>query len=117
MTQCPSIFPARGNWSGRLDLIAGASHQSRRRVLKAQTMNAQMSEVMAKDSWQTCRDQEKTSPYAPHPTWTYIQRYGARPMEQQAVTVPGPQPQRGSPAATGKAIQEEKRRQQANGHI
>ena len=45
---------------------------------------------------------------------TDIRRYGARPVEHQAVTVPGPQPQRGPPAATGKANQEEKRRQQAN---
>ena len=44
---------------------------------------------------------------------TDIQRYGARPVEHQAVTVPDPQPQRGPPAATGKANQEEKRRQQA----
>ena len=33
-------------------------------------------------------------------------------VEHQAVTVPGPQPQRGPPAATGKANQEEKKRQQ-----
>ena len=44
---------------------------------------------------------------------TDIRRYGARPVEHQAVTVPRPQPQRGPPAATGKANQEEKRRQQA----
>ena len=45
---------------------------------------------------------------------TDIRRYGACPVEHQAVTVPGPQPQRGPPAVTGKANQEEKRRQQAN---
>ena len=41
---------------------------------------------------------------------TDIRRYGLCPVEHQAVTVPGPQPQRGPPAATGKANQEEKRR-------
>ena len=43
---------------------------------------------------------------------TDIRRYGARPVEHQVVTVPDPQPQRGPPVATGKANQEEKRRQQ-----
>ena len=36
---------------------------------------------------------------------TDILRYGARPVEHQAVTVPGPQPQRGPPAATDKMVQ------------
>ena len=45
---------------------------------------------------------------------TDIRRYGACPVEHQAVTVSGHQPQRGPPAATGKANQEEKGRQQTN---
>ena len=45
---------------------------------------------------------------------TDIRRYGAHPVEHQAVTVPGSQPQRSLPAATGKATQKQKRRQQTN---
>ena len=37
MTQRPSVFPAKGDWSGRLDSTAGGGHQSRRRTLQAQT--------------------------------------------------------------------------------
>ena len=44
---------------------------------------------------------------------TDIRLDGARPVEHQAVTVPRPQSQRGPPAATGKANQEEKIRQKA----
>ena len=44
---------------------------------------------------------------------TDMRQYGARPVEHQTVIVPGLQPQRGPPAATGKVNQEEKRRQQA----
>lgn len=43
---------------------------------------------------------------------TDIRRYGACPAGRQAVTVPGPLPQRGPPSATGKATQNESRRQQ-----
>ena len=35
-----SVFPARGDWSGRLDSIAGGGHQSRRRTLQPQTMSS-----------------------------------------------------------------------------
>ena len=39
MTQRPSAFPTRGDWSGRLNSIAGGGHQCRRRTLQAQTMS------------------------------------------------------------------------------
>ena len=80
---------------------------------------AQKSDVMAEDNGQTsCR---VTRPGEDHllctlpnmAMWTDIRQYGARPVERQVVTVPGPQPKRGPPAATGKVNQEEKRRQQA----
>ena len=39
VTQQPSVFPARGKWSGRLDSTAGGGHQSRSRTLQPQTMS------------------------------------------------------------------------------
>ena len=74
--------------------------------------------MMAEDSGQTsCRvtrpGEDQSLCILPN-MQTDIQWYGAHPVEHQAATVPGPQPQRGAPAATGKAAEEKKRRQEAN---
>ena len=69
---------------------------------------------MAEDSGLTCRvtrpgKDQSLRTLSNMAMQTDIQWYSAHPVEHQAVTVPGPQPQRGPPAATGKANQREKR--------
>ena len=112
MTQQPSVFPARGEWLGRMDSTAGGGHS------KLKPWAAQKSEVMVEDSGQTCRVTRPGEDQSLHTLTNMamqadIPQYIAHPVEHQAVTVPGPQPQRGPPVATSKANQEEKRRQQA----
>ena len=93
MTQRPSVFPARGNWSGRLDSRAGGGHQSRIRTLQAQTMSysevgsdgwGQWADLLQSDKTRrrpitthlTQHGQEKTNHCAPYPTWPCRLTYG-----------------------------------------
>ena len=79
MTQRSSVFPARGDWSGRLELIAGGTTSLGEGHSKLKPWTAQKFEVMAEDSGQTsCRvtDQEQTNHYTPYPTRPCRRTYG-----------------------------------------
>ena len=120
VTQGLSVFPARGNWWGRLDLIDGGGRQYRRRNSKLKPRAVQKAEVMTEDSGQiSCRvtrpGEDQSLRTLPNMTMqSDVRWYVAHPVEHQAMTVPDPQPQMRPPAATGNSIQEEKRKQQTN---
>ena len=78
VTQRPSVFPARGDWLGRLDSRAGGGHQSRRRTLSSNH------ELLRSWKWwlrtadrppAEWKDQDKTNHCTPYPRWPYRLTY------------------------------------------